>query len=70
MKHLALRLFAMPLAMCLLWLFYTNIGDDSHGLFSKNGMILNIIALTIGSSVLTTISICESSGGDMQIVPN
>lgn len=45
--------------MCMLWLFYTNIGDDSHGLFSKNGMILNILGLTIGSSILTTISICE-----------
>lgn len=56
---LILRLFTMPLALCSLWLFYTNIGDDSHGLFSKNGLILNILGLTLGSSILTTISICR-----------
>lgn len=59
LRNLSLRLLSLPLSMCMLWLFYINIGDDNHGLFSKNGMVLNILGLTIGSSILTTISICE-----------
>lgn len=71
MKNLALRLLALPLTMCLLWLFYTNIGDDSHGLFSKNGLVLNILGLTIGSSILTTICICECGSFNFPLsVPN
>ncbi|TMW40664.1 hypothetical protein DOY81_014256 [Sarcophaga bullata] len=54
MKSLFLRLFVLPIAMALMWLFYTNIG---HGFFSKNGMILNIIGLSYGCGILSTITL-------------
>ncbi|CAD7092218.1 unnamed protein product [Hermetia illucens] len=57
LKSLILRLFLLPLAMSLMWLFYSNVGNDSHGFFSKNGMILNIIGLSYGCGILTTISL-------------
>ncbi|XP_073815211.1 ATP-binding cassette sub-family G member 5 [Musca autumnalis] len=57
MKTLFLRLFILPLAMSLMWLFYTNVGDDSHGFFSKNGMILNVLGLAYGCGILSTISL-------------
>jgi len=33
--------------------------DDAHGFFTKNGMILNILGLSYGCGILTTISLCE-----------
>ncbi|XP_055851987.1 ATP-binding cassette sub-family G member 5 [Episyrphus balteatus] len=57
MRSLFLRLFLLPIAMSTLWLFYWNIGDDSYGFFSKNGMILNVIGLSYGSGILSTVSL-------------
>ncbi|XP_065371681.1 ATP-binding cassette sub-family G member 5 [Calliphora vicina] len=57
MKSLCLRLFILPIAMASMWLFYTTVGDDAHGFFSKNGMILNIIGLSYGCGILSTISL-------------
>lgn len=57
MKALFMRLLLLPIAMALMWLFYTDVGDDAHGFFSKNGMILNIIGLAYGCGTLTTISL-------------
>ncbi|XP_018791255.1 PREDICTED: ATP-binding cassette sub-family G member 5 [Bactrocera latifrons] len=57
MKALFMRLLLLPIAMALMWLFYTDVGDDTHGFFSKNGMILNIIGLAYGCGTLTTISL-------------
>ncbi|XP_059219736.1 ATP-binding cassette sub-family G member 5 [Stomoxys calcitrans] len=57
MKTLFLRLFILPLAMSLMWLFYTNVGDDSHGFFTKNGLILNVIGLAYGCGILCTITL-------------
>uniref|UniRef100_A0A6B2EL93 Putative transporter abc superfamily breast cancer resistance protein n=1 Tax=Phlebotomus kandelakii TaxID=1109342 RepID=A0A6B2EL93_9DIPT len=56
MKNLFLRLFALPLAMCTLWLFYTNLKDDQKGFFSKSGMVLNVLGMAYGSGILTTIT--------------
>ncbi|XP_002032588.2 ATP-binding cassette sub-family G member 5 [Drosophila sechellia] len=57
MKTLFLRLLLLPLALSILWAFYTDVGDDSHGFFTKNGMILNILGLSYGCGILTTISL-------------
>lgn len=59
LKNLMLRLFVLPLAMGLLWILYSKTGDDSHGFFSKNGMILNILGYSYGVGILTTISLCK-----------
>lgn len=59
MKALFLRLFAMPLAMSIMWIFYSNVGDDSKGFFSKSSMILNILGLAYGAGIWTTISLCK-----------
>lgn len=58
MKALFLRLFAMPLAMGIMWIFYSNVGDDSKGFFSKSSMILNVLGLAYGAGIWTTISLC------------
>ncbi|KAH8382363.1 hypothetical protein KR009_003091 [Drosophila setifemur] len=57
MKTLFLRLLLLPLAMSILWGFYTNVGDDARGFFTKNGLILNILGLSYGCGILTTISL-------------
>ncbi|XP_063705688.1 ATP-binding cassette sub-family G member 5 [Culicoides brevitarsis] len=57
MKALFLRLFALPFMMGLIWLIYHQVGDDKQGFFSKNGMILNILGLSYGTGILTTISL-------------
>lgn len=58
LKNLMLRLFILPIAMALMWILYSKAGDDNHGFFSKNGMILNILGLSYGIGILTTISLC------------
>uniref|UniRef100_A0A1B0G2E0 ABC transporter domain-containing protein n=1 Tax=Glossina morsitans morsitans TaxID=37546 RepID=A0A1B0G2E0_GLOMM len=57
LKSLFMRLILLPLAMSLMWLFYNNVGDDAHGFFSKNGLILNIIGLSYGCGILVTITL-------------
>ncbi|BFF92855.1 ATP-binding cassette sub-family G member 5 [Drosophila madeirensis] len=57
MKTLFLRLLLLPIAMSMLWAFYTNVGDDAHGFFTRNGMILNILGLSYGCGILTTITL-------------
>ncbi|XP_033244502.1 ATP-binding cassette sub-family G member 5 isoform X1 [Drosophila miranda] len=57
MKTLFLRLLLLPIALSILWAFYTNVGDDAHGFFTRNGMILNILGLSYGCGILTTISL-------------
>ncbi|KAH8326162.1 hypothetical protein KR067_002648 [Drosophila pandora] len=57
MKTLFLRLLLLPLAMSMLWAFYLNVGDDAHGFFTRNGLILNILGLSYGCGILTTISL-------------
>lgn len=32
--------------------------DDSKGFYSKNGMILNVLGISYGCGILSTISIC------------
>lgn len=78
LKSLFLRLFALPLAIGSMWIFYSNVGvcircikhsiysvydnvafqDDSKGFYSKNGMILNVLGVSYGCGILSTISIC------------
>ncbi|XP_030370769.1 ATP-binding cassette sub-family G member 5 [Scaptodrosophila lebanonensis] len=57
MKTLFMRLCLLPIAMGILWAFYANVGDDAHGFFTKNGMILNILGLAYGCGILVTISL-------------
>ncbi|XP_062123964.1 ATP-binding cassette sub-family G member 5 isoform X2 [Drosophila sulfurigaster albostrigata] len=57
MKTLFLRMLLLPLAMSLMWAFYTNVGDNPSGFFTKNGLILNILGLSYGCGILTTISL-------------
>ncbi|KXJ71988.1 hypothetical protein RP20_CCG019201 [Aedes albopictus] len=57
MKAMFLRLLALPVVMGLMWLFYSEAGDDAHGFFSKSGMILSIIGLSYGVGIWTTISL-------------
>ncbi|KAG4069890.1 hypothetical protein HA402_009597 [Bradysia odoriphaga] len=57
LKSLFLRLLALPLAIGSMWIFYSNIGDDSKGFYSKNGMILNVLGISYGCGILTTMSI-------------
>ncbi|XP_060650469.1 ATP-binding cassette sub-family G member 5 [Drosophila nasuta] len=57
MKTLFLRMLLLPLAMSLMWAFYTNVGDTPSGFFTKNGLILNILGLSYGCGILTTISL-------------
>lgn len=59
MKALFLRLFALPLAMSLMWIFYSNVGDDAKGFYSKSAMILNILGLAYGAGVWVTVSLCK-----------
>lgn len=35
--------------------------DDSKGFYSKNGMILNVLGVSYGCGILSTISICMSN---------
>lgn len=58
MKALFLRLFALPVAMSLMWVFYSNVGDDAKGFYSKSAMILNILGLAYGAGVWVTLSLC------------
>lgn len=44
--------------MSLMWVFYSNVGDDSKGFYSKSAMILNILGLAYGAGVWVTISLC------------
>lgn len=60
LKALFLRLFALPSAMGLMWIFYSNIGDDSKGFYSKSAMILNILGLAYGAGIWATLSLCKS----------
>lgn len=59
LKNLFLRLFALPLAMSLMWIFYSNVGDDAKGFYSKSAMILNILGLSYGAGVWVTVSLCK-----------
>lgn len=59
LKSLFLRLFALPLAMSLMWIFYSNVGDDAKGFYSKSAMILNILGLSYGAGVWVTVSLCR-----------
>lgn len=59
MKSLFLRLFALPVAMSFMWIFYSNVGDDAKGFYSKSAMILNILGLTYGAGVWVTLSLCK-----------
>lgn len=59
MKSLFLRLFALPLSMSLMWIFYSSVGDDAKGFYSKSSMILNILGLAYGAGVWVTISLCK-----------
>lgn len=36
--------------MSLMWIFYSNVGDDAKGFYSKSAMILNILGLAYGIS--------------------
>lgn len=40
-------------------MFYSNVGDDAKGFFSKSAMILNILGLAYGAGVWVTISLCK-----------
>ncbi|EAT36667.1 AAEL011269-PA [Aedes aegypti] len=57
MKAMFLRLLALPMIMGLMWLFYSEAGDDAHGFFSKSGMILSVLGLSYGVGIWTTISL-------------
>lgn len=46
--------------MSLMWVFYSNVGDDAKGFYSKSAMILNILGLAYGAGVWVTISLCKS----------
>lgn len=59
LKALFLRLLALPAAMSLMWIFYSNVGDDSKGFYSKSAMILNILALAYGAGIWATLSLCK-----------
>lgn len=59
MKNMFLRLTTLPLTLALMWVLYSKVGDDQHGFFSRNGMILNILGLSYGVGILSTISICK-----------
>lgn len=59
LKTLFLRLFALPLTMSMMWIFYSNVEDDAKGFYSKNAMILNILAMSYFAGVWVTISLCE-----------
>lgn len=59
MKAMFLRLLALPVVMGLMWLFYSEAGDDAHGFFSKSGMILSVLGLSYGVGIWTTISLCK-----------
>lgn len=59
LKALFLRLFALPIAMSLMWIFYSNVGDDAKGFYSKSSMILNILGLAYGAGVWVTVSLCK-----------
>lgn len=41
------------------FMYFIYFQDDSHGFFSKNGMIMNIIGLAYGCGILTTIILCK-----------
>lgn len=60
LKSLFLRLFALPAAMGLMWIFYSNVGDDAKGFYSKSAMIMNVLGLTYGAGVWVTVSLCKS----------
>lgn len=60
LKALFLRLFALPAAMSLMWILYSNVGDDSKGFYSKSSMILNVLALAYGAGIWATLSLCKS----------
>lgn len=74
LKTLFLRIFALPVLLSILWLFYSQVGvsfqlqnqnnseiqliihqDDQHGFFSKNSLILNVLGLSYGAGILTTV---------------
>ncbi|KAG5671621.1 hypothetical protein PVAND_001814 [Polypedilum vanderplanki] len=57
LKTLFLRILALPTFLSLLWIFYNNIGDDSHGFFSKNSLVLNVLGFSYGVGILTTVSL-------------
>lgn len=59
LKALFLRLFALPLAMSLMWIFYSSVGDDAKGFYSKSSLILNVLGLAYASGVWVTISLCK-----------
>lgn len=59
LKTLYLRLFALPMAMGLMWFFYNKVGDDEKGFYSKSGLILNVLGLAYGTGAWVTISLCE-----------
>lgn len=59
LKSLFLRLFALPAAMGLMWIFYSNVGDDAKGFYSKSAMIMNVLGLAYGAGVWVTISLCK-----------
>lgn len=59
LKTLFLRLFALPLAMCLMWAYYNKVGDDAKGFYSKSGLILNVLGLAYGTGAWVTISLCK-----------
>lgn len=46
--------------MAMMWIFYSDVHDDAKGFYSKNGMILNVLALSYFAGVWVTISLCES----------
>ena len=55
LKTLFLRIFALPIALSILWLTYSQVKDDQHGFFSKNSMICNVLGLSYGAGLLTTV---------------
>lgn len=61
LKSLFLRLFALPVAMSIMWILYSDVSDNSRGFYSKSSMILKILGLAYGSGVWVTISLCKWS---------
>lgn len=59
LKSLFLRLLALPAAMSLMWIFYSSVGDDAKGFYSKSAMIMNVLGLAYGAGVWVTISLCK-----------
>ena len=45
--------------MSLMWIFYSSVGDDAKGFYSKSAMIMNVLGLAYGAGVWVTISLCK-----------